>query len=437
VNILNRLYRAITGSPIVWGVLGSAAFYGLIHGGVLTSPLIHRYFTHHPVEYGEVVLFAIGMAALVLRMLDVAGQRMMLKRSSLATAAGRSDQPIDERCRSLLEHLDRTAASRCEEYFVRRLRSAIRYVQRLGSAEGLGDELKFLADADVTRAHGRYGLFRVIVWSIPILGFLGTVIGITLALNAIDPQHPDESMLDVIKGLGLKFDTTAVALSLSMVLMFTHFFADRAETSLLEEVDERTEDELAGLFPQMPGGADGQVVAMRRMAESLVGASERLVERQAELWQASMDAAAQRWVQMADAAAGHLTKTLTGSLAEGLKSHAQQLAAAEQSAAEQGRRQLEKVVQPLAQSVESLAAIQAELARQSDVLQRAVQATGDVIRLEDALNRNLATLAGAKHFEQTVLGLAATINLLNARLSESSAASPIHLESNRRTNKAA
>ena len=52
------------------------------------------------------------------------------------------------------------------------------------------------------------------------------------------------------------------------------------------------------------------------------------------------------------------------------------------------------------------------------MLQRAVEASGEVAGLEDALNRNLAALAGAKHFEQTVLGLAATIHLLNARLAE-------------------
>ena len=52
------------------------------------------------------------------------------------------------------------------------------------------------------------------------------------------------------------------------------------------------------------------------------------------------------------------------------------------------------------------------------MLGRAVEATGEVIRLEDALNRNLTALAGAKHFEQTVISLAAAIHLLNARLAE-------------------
>ena len=72
------------------------------------------------------------------------------------------------------------------------------------------------------------------------------------------------------------------------------------------------------------------------------------------------------------------------------------------------------------------------------MLQHAVEAAGEVVRLEDALNRNLAALAGAKHFEQTVLSLAAAVNMLSARLAESpSAVLPIRLEPARRTAHAA
>ena len=63
MNASNHLARALMRSPIVWGVLACAAFYGLIYGGPLDVPVIHRYFTHHPVEYGEALLFSIGMAA--------------------------------------------------------------------------------------------------------------------------------------------------------------------------------------------------------------------------------------------------------------------------------------------------------------------------------------------------------------------------------------
>jgi hypothetical protein len=50
-----------------------------------------------------------------------------------------------------------------------------------------------------------------------------------------------------------------------------------------------------------------------------------------------------------------------------------------------------------------------------------VDATGQVTRLEDTLNRNLAALGGSQNFEETVQSLAAVIHLLNARLGQSGA----------------
>jgi hypothetical protein len=433
VNALNRFARTIMKSPIVWGLLACAAFYGLIFGGPLDLPVMHRYFTHHPVEYGETLLFSVGMAALMLRFADVAAQRWALGKSPWkAVVPGQLSS--EELCRTLNAELERQPGHRQDEYYLGRLRAAVQYVMRLGSTEGLGDELKYLTDMDATRSHGRYGLFRVIVWAIPILGFLGTVIGITLALNGIDPKSPDESMLRVITGLGLKFDTTAVALSLSMVLMFVHFFVDRAESALLSAVDCQVENELAEYLPASAAGAEGQVVAMRRMAEVMVAATDRLIERQAQLWRAAMDAAAAQWAEMGDSAAAHLTRALD----ESLQHHAERLAANEETVAGQGRRQWEKIAQAQLQHAQTLAGVQNSLAQQAETMGRILQATGDVEQLQDVLNRNLAALAGAKNFEQTVLGLAAAIHLLNGRMVESaSAASVVQLESKRRTSKAA
>jgi biopolymer transport protein ExbB/TolQ len=436
MTTLRRLARTIAASPIVWGLLASAVFYGLINGGPLGTPLIKRYFTGHPVEYGETVMFAIGLSALVLKAIDLLQQSVALGRPLLGQVAHAAGS-VEDHCRTLLGELNRLPTSRQEHYLARRLRAAIEYVRRLGSSEGLRDELQYLADRDAGRSHKGYALFRVIVWAIPILGFLGTVIGITMALNALDPKHLDESMMKVTTGLGVKFDTTALALAMSMGLMFAHFFVDRKDSALLEAVDLRADAQLSACFPQLPAGPDGQVVATRRMAEVMVAAAERLVQRQAEIWQASMEAAATRWRQWSEGAGQDLQRALAPALSEALASHAQHLAAAEQAAAEQNRRHWEKVAQVHAQNVQALSTIQSGLSRQADLLERAIHASGEIARLEDALNRNLTALAGAKHFEQTVLGLSAVIHLLNARLAESPPASTIQLEPARRTHQAA
>jgi cell division septum initiation protein DivIVA len=188
----------------------------------------------------------------------------------------------------------------------------------------------------------------------------------------------------------------------------------------------------------LPAGADGQLAAVRQMAETMLQAAEVLVQRQTELWQASMDAAAARWTQMANSAGERLHTSLSSALTESLKQYAQHFAAIEQASAEHGRKQWDEMRQLQAQSVHALTGLQTDIGQQVEVLRRAVEATGDVCRLEDALNRNLTALAGAKHFEQTVLSLAAALNLLGARLAETpNNVVPVKLEPSRRTAQAA
>lgn len=396
MNKPNQLIQAITKSPFLWGMLGAAGFYALVlpKNGPLHLEKVIRYFALHPVEYMLTVMFAIGLAALIIKVLDVLAQRVGL-RDSLLDSIPRSPQPLDE-CNAMLTRLERLPGRRQSEYYIRRLHAALQHVRQRGSADTLDDELKYLSDLDASRLHGGYGLFRAILWAIPILGFLGTVIGITMALNSIDLQSPDKSMADLLGGLGLKFDTTALALAMSMVLVFVHFSVEHAEMGLLDQVDQRVQEELGGRFATiaMPAGGDGQLVVMQRMAEAMQQTTDVLVKRQAELWQASVESAAQGWAKMAETSSKQVGTAMSDAVGE--------------------------------------------LTQRAEVLERAVAAAGEVTRLEDALNRNLAALAGAKHFEQTVLSLAAAVNMLSARLAESpSTGAPIKLEPSRRAAHAA
>ncbi len=436
MNRLIRLFDAFFRSPILWGAAASAGFFGLVHGNVLGNEFFQRYCAGHPVEYVETILFFVGMAVLGIKALETAAQRARLGKPLLGPIPAQAQEPGE--CGSLVARLDAAAGSRANDYLVRRLRDALEHVWRRGSAESLDEHLPYLADADAGRAHAGYGLLRLIIWAIPILGFLGTVIGITMAIASLKVNALEESMIDVTAGLGVAFDTTALALALSILLMFGQHYVDRAEGGLLAEVDRRAEAELAGRFARAPAGPEGQVVAFRRMADTMVQSLEQLARRQAELWKTTLDAAQQRWAQTSEASGRQLQAALAGGLAEGLKAHAQQVAAAEGAAAEKNRRHWSDVQKTMGRTAEVLAAVQAALVAKAEVLGRAVEGAAYVARLEETLNRNLAALAGAKNFEDTVMSLAAAIHLLNARLQDGPAAAPaIHLEGHRRTGKAA
>jgi hypothetical protein len=204
----------------------------------------------------------------------------------------------------------------------------------------------------------------------------------------------------------------------AMMLMFTKFLIEQAEGQLLSRVDLRASEALLGRFQQLGGGNDPHLASVQRMSETVVAGCEQLVRRQAELWQSTIDAAHQQWSTLLDSAGQHVETALVGALEQSIDSHAQHLIRFEQSAQERSMAHGEQLRAMVRENAEILKQHQGELVRQSEVLTKAVAATGDIVKLETALNDNLKTLSGARHFEETVTSLAAAIHLLTSRLSD-------------------
>jgi len=406
------------GWPLLLGAAASSIFYALIFRGSLNIPLVHRYFATHPVAYVATGMFFVGLAALCLKLLNVLGQFISLNSIRLEEPP-KTGQGI-EAAERLLDSLDRLSVMACNSYLWRRLRDALRFVQRKDAIDGLDEELKYLADMDVARQQDSYGLVRIITWATPMLGFLGTVIGITQALGDLDPKQLatdiQGAMDGLLAGLYVAFDTTALALSLSIVLMFVLFLIERIETQLLATVDIRATEQLVGRFQQIGTGTDPHLASVERMSNEILRATKRLVRQQAKLWQTTIDAAHLHWSRLYDASGQQLQTTLEGALEQSLVKHAAKMAEIESDTSERAHRRWEQLQSSLADNAQVMRAQQEEMIRQGEVIANAVKATGDITRLEKSLNDNLGALAGAKNFEDTVMSLSAAIHLLSARL---------------------
>ena len=146
-----------------------------------------------------------------------------------------------------LDELDERPAIQ-NSFIVRRLREALEFVRRKNSADALDEHLRHLEELEAVRGNAAYSMVRIIIWAIPILGLLGTVIGITIAVANLNPETLEESMTKVTHGLGVAFDHTATALSLTMMLMFVKSGVERMEDRLLARVDERVARSWSGGF---------------------------------------------------------------------------------------------------------------------------------------------------------------------------------------------
>ena len=97
----------------------------------------------------------------------------------------------------------------------------------------------------------KYSMVRYITWFIPTLGFIGTVIGIALALTAANdmPSLDDAQAVQAWFGaitakLGLAFNTTFMALVMAAVLVFLQHIAQGKEEAALNSAGQYCMDNL-------------------------------------------------------------------------------------------------------------------------------------------------------------------------------------------------
>lgn len=416
INVLSAL---LLRSPLVWGGALAFCFFALIHGGVITDANVIRYLAGHWVEYVETAMFCVGLSALVIKWMDVERQRRQVGDELLgpipeggqpaADAAALADALAEARG-------EEAAPGRPVPYLERRLGEALDLVVRTGSADTLEDHLKYLSDLDASRAAQSYGLVRFVIWAVPIMGFLGTVIGITEAIAQLSPTQL-ENISGVVAGLGVAFDTTATALALSMVLMFLQFVIERFEQALLARVDDAAWTALAGRF-QTLGGGDATALAVARLGETLGRGTARLLEAQEQAWSSLERTAAEGVRQLLEESGGTIKAALTAALDESLGAWATSFARTHHELSAGREDRWVEAAESLAAAVRGLESRHEAIERQTATLAGVVEATRDIAALERSLDANLTTLSTTGRFEETLTTLAAAVQLLAARAAD-------------------
>ena len=85
--------------------------------------------------------------------------------------------------------------------------------------QDVADATRAYCTAESERLESELSMMRYIAWAIPSVGFIGTVRGIGQALgNAHKAVQGD--ILEVTQSLGVAFNSTLIALLISIVLMF-------------------------------------------------------------------------------------------------------------------------------------------------------------------------------------------------------------------------
>lgn len=218
-------------------------------------PLTHQYWAKLFTERGWVpyaILFLTfwSMAILLLKLWKLLSQRQSLTYDLLPLHESRMIHSGN--IAKFRQHIEQLPLNPRRDFLVRRVLLALDHVNARGDVQEVGEVLKSQGDIDGARVDGSYTMLHVFIWAVPILGFIGTVIGISDAVSQFSGSLEGAEDLDVIKqslagvtsGLALAFDTTLVALAMSMVIMFPANTLQKAEEDLLISIDQYCNDHL-------------------------------------------------------------------------------------------------------------------------------------------------------------------------------------------------
>ncbi len=404
---------------LLWGGLLSIGFYGAVQNGVISNPLVLQYCTAHPIEYVIVIMFFVGLAFLGVKYFELLCQRAMLGKGEILPARERERVPVGF-CTSyqelLEEHLRNNKGK--TTYHTDRLHAALVFLRAGGDPEMLDMELRYMSDDDMNAADGEYGFVRTILWAVPMLGFLGTVVGITQALGNLDLNAINESSKALSTGLSVAFDTTALAIGLDLVLYFFQFLTYRKEMQMLRDVDRMLEQELRGRFlpdEDRHAGNTGEIVAVRKMLSRVVDSLEGLTRSQTEIWNRALGTANDRFATLAAESALMVKSALASAMNETAVKHTEGFAALEKRLHEEMRTDTLRFTDGLRANVEALVSLQNAITSDTEAAKSATDAASRLTVLEERLNANLAALAQVGDFEQTVHSLSAAIHLLNSK----------------------
>lgn len=186
----------------------------------------------------------------------------------------------------------------------RRVLRLLYLLRGASSKEGLDNLLDYQAQIDLKKMESGYTVLHVFIWAIPILGFIGTVLGIGFSVNEFAQfiQSADaggefnaqmrSALGGVTGGLAVAFNTTFLALVLVIPVMLLTSFLNKNEEEFLLAVEEFCLEELLPLLHVSPGqaalaeGYDEHLNRILRLSDTWLGQFQPLVEglsRQAEM----------------------------------------------------------------------------------------------------------------------------------------------------------
>ena len=252
---VNSLASAILGAVL------TLVFYGVmvaIPSGTMAAGFSDLFLKQGPIPFFIVFFSAWSLAILFIKSRKLKYQRKTLayriipRDTDFILSAGTGELVSN----NIAQHVDHS------KNFVlfNRIEVALSNLQNLGQVGDVGDILINQGNQDEAALDTSYSLLSGFIWAIPVLGFIGTVLGLSSAIggfgevleSAKDIEQIKTELKSVTAGLSMAFVTTLQALAAALVLQLLTTFLKKGEEEFLEETSQYCTNHIVNRLRIMP-----------------------------------------------------------------------------------------------------------------------------------------------------------------------------------------
>jgi flagellar motor component MotA len=235
--------------------------------------LANVFYKHFTVSFANTLFFCWAMAICYLKLQKLRHQREALFLDVLPVEIGKEINA--QNVGSFIDHVYDLPRRLRDSLMVNRIRKALEFFEVRQNVSDVSAMMTSQSAIDGSRISGSYIVIRAFLWAIPLLGFIGTVVGLSHAIGGMSFANVEDvskivgSINNVTSGLGTAFDATLLGLVLAVILNFPLNSLAKHEDEMLNDIDAFCNEVLLPRLNDGAGAGGGNIGAV---ADSVVKA---------------------------------------------------------------------------------------------------------------------------------------------------------------------
>lgn len=247
--------------------------------GEMIANLFYKHFT---VSFANTLFFWWAIAICYLKWKKLEHQRRAMLLDVLPREIGKEINA--QNVGHFIDHVYRLPTNLRDSLMVNRIRKALEFFEVRQSVSDVSAMMNSQSAIDGSRIMGSYIMVRAFLWAIPLLGFIGTVVGLSQAISGMSFANVEDvgkivgSINNVTSGLGTAFDATLLGLVFAVILNFPLNSLAKREDEALNDIDAFCNEVLLPRLNDGVGAGGGDFGAIAdTVAKSIAGAQREFL----------------------------------------------------------------------------------------------------------------------------------------------------------------